>query len=51
MSKKVTFNDSDSDKELVKRIEEYRKAHGLAHFVDAVRKLCKDALEIAKIQH
>ena len=41
----------DDDKELVKRIEEYQKAHGLSSFIAAVRKLCKDALAVAEITH
>lgn len=49
MGKQMRFN--DSDQALIERIEEYRKAHGLKHFIDAVRKLCSDALEIARIQH
>ena len=49
MKKIVIF--IDSDEELIARIKEYQKAHGLPSFVAAVRKLCNDALEIAKIQH
>lgn len=45
----VKFNDNDAD--LIKRIVEYQKAHGLSSFIGAVRKLCKDALEIEKIRH
>ena len=45
MSKLVTFTDNDET------LIEYQKAHGLSSFVAAVRKLCSDALEIAKIQH
>ena len=47
--RKITFNDSDN--ELIEKIKQYQEAHGLSSFVAAVRKLCKDALEIAKIQH
>ena len=50
-SMKKVVNFLDSDKELVDRINEYQKAHGLSSFVAAVRKLCKDALEIEKIRH
>ena len=39
------------DKELIDKIKEYQKAHGLSSFVAAVRKLCRDALEIEKISH
>ncbi len=41
----------DDDEELVERIKEYQKAHGLSSFVAAVRKLCKDALVVAEITH
>ena len=47
--RRITF--TDNDKELIERIIEYQKAHGLSSFVAAVRKLCKDALEIEKIRH
>lgn len=49
MSKLVTF--TDNDEALIAKIKEYQKAHGLSSFVAAVRKLCSDALEIAKISH
>ena len=51
MPKQIKFTDSDSDMELVKKIIEYQKAHGLPSFVSAIRKLCNDALEIEKIRH
>ena len=51
MPRQIKFGDSDSDKELVKRITEYQKAHGLPTFISAVRKLCNDAIEIEKIRH
>jgi len=41
----------DDDKFLIDKIKEYQKAHGLSSFVAAVRKLCKDVLEIEKIRH
>lgn len=41
----------ESDAELVKKIKEYQIAHGLSSFIGAIRKLCKDALEIKKIRH
>lgn len=47
--RRITF--LDSDKDLIDKIIEYQKAHGLSSFVAAVRKLCKDALEIEKIRH
>ncbi len=49
MKKVVNF--VDSDQELVRKIAEYQKAHGLSSFISAVRKLCADALEIEKIRH
>lgn len=49
MGKIVNF--IDSDKELIEKIMNYQQEHGLPSFVATVRKLCKDALEIAKIQH
>ncbi len=49
MSKIIKF--IDDDKELIDKIKEYQIAHGLSSFVAAVRKLCKDALEIEKIRH
>jgi len=42
---------TDSDKELIEMIIDYQNNHGLTSFVSAVRKLCKDALEIEKIRH
>lgn len=47
MTKHITF--IDNDEELIKKIEEYQKAHGLSSFVSAVRKLCDDALKIKEI--
>ena len=47
--KTVKFNDNDKD--LVRKIIAYQKAHGLSSFVAAVRKLCSDAIEIEKIRH
>lgn len=49
MQKMIKFIDSDN--ELVNAIKEYQKAHGLSSFIAAVRKLCKDALQIEKIRH
>lgn len=49
MAKIVKF--IDDDKDLIDKIKEYQTAHGLSSFVAAVRKLCKDALEIEKIRH
>lgn len=45
----VKFVENDAD--LIKGIIEYQKAHGLSSFIAAVRKLCKDALAVAKITH
>ena len=49
MGKHLVF--VDADKALIAKITEYQKAHGLTSFISAVRKLCKDALEIEKIRH
>lgn len=49
MSKQIAF--TDNDEALIAKIKEYQKNHGLSSFVAAVRKLCSDALEVAKIQH
>ena len=49
MTKIVKF--LESDKQLIEMISAYQNAHGLSSFVAAVRKLCKDALEIEKIRH
>lgn len=49
VSKQIKFNDNDN--ELIDKIKDYQKAHGLSSFVSAVRKLCKDALEIERIRH
>ena len=49
MGKHLVF--VEADKALIAKITEYQKAHGLTSFVSAVRKLCKDALEIEKIRH
>ena len=45
----IKFNENDAT--LIKQIEEYKNAHGLSSFVAAVRKLCRDALEIERIRH
>lgn len=49
MEKHIKFNDSDEG--LIKAITEYQKAHGLPSFISAIRKLCKDAIEIEKIRN
>lgn len=49
MEKLIRFTENDAD--LVQKIREYQAAHGLTSFISAVRKLCKDALKIADIQH
>lgn len=49
MSKIIKFIDKDN--KLIDKIKEYQQAHGLSSFVSAVRKLCKDALEIERIRH
>ena len=47
--RRITFLDSDNV--LIAQIKEYQAANGLPSFVAAVRKLCRDALEIEKIRH
>ncbi len=47
MAKNFKFN--DNDEEIVEKITEYQKAHGLPSFISAVRKLCSDALKIKEI--
>ena len=47
MSKGVKF--TDRDKKLIQQIEQYQYSCGLPYFVDAVRKLCSDALEFKRI--
>lgn len=47
--KTVKFTDSDS--ELISKIIEYQKAHGISSFTGAVRQLCKVAIELEKIRH
>ena len=42
---------TEKDEELVAKIQEYQNAHGLPHFISAVRKLCNDALKVEKITH
>ncbi len=49
MEKVIKFTETDAD--LIQKIKDYQTAHGLASFIGAVRKLCKDALEIEKIRH
>ena len=49
MTKIVKFTEDDAD--LIQKIKDYQIAHGLTSFIGAVRKLCKDALEIEKIRH
>lgn len=49
MEKKITL--TENDKELIEDIKKYQEEHGLPSFVATVRKLCKDALKIAQIQH
>ncbi len=49
MTKQICFIESDT--ELIKKIQEYQKKHGLPHFISAVRQLCKVALETEKIAY
>ena len=50
MSKTATFNDSEKDKELVKRIVKYQKDKKHKSFIDAVRELCDIALKFDEIK-
>ena len=50
MSKTASFNDSEKDKALVKRIEKYQKDKKHKHFIDAVRELCETGLDIEMIK-
>lgn len=47
MAKQVRFNDSDRDKQIVRKIELFGKEKGLS-FVEAVRQLCEYALTAKK---
>ena len=49
MAKQVRFNDSDRDKQLVRRVESFASGKGLS-FVEAIRQLCEYALTAKKIQ-
>ena len=46
-----TFKFNETDADLIKKIMEYQKAHGIFSSIGAIRKLCKNALEIEKIKH
>lgn len=47
MKKTATF--TNKDVELVKRIQQYQKEQGFSNFIDAIRKLCDDALQLKSI--
>lgn len=47
MGKTATFTDKDQD--LIRRIQQYQKEKKLSSFIDAVRQLCNDALQLKKI--
>lgn len=47
MPKQVTF--AEKDLELIKRIETYQKEHGLPSFIEAVRILCKNGLQVSEL--
>lgn len=47
MGKTATFTEKDT--ELIRRIQQYQNEKGLSHFIDAVRQLCNDALQLKKI--
>mgnify|MGYP004534540621 FL=1 len=46
---KKTANFTEKDKALIQRIEQYQKEQGIKTFIDAVRKLCGNALDLRKI--
>ena len=46
MSRTAKF--SDKDGELVRKIQAYQKEKGLPSFIEAVRQLCNDALQLKK---
>lgn len=50
MSKRITFNDTENDQALVKKIETYRKQKKLASFTQAVRELCEKGLLVEKLK-
>ena len=47
MSRTATF--SDKDGESVRKIQAYQKEKNLPSFIEAVRQLCNDALQLKKI--
>jgi hypothetical protein len=47
--KQIRFTENDA--ELIKKIMEYQKAHGISSFIGAIRKLCNVALEMEKIRY
>lgn len=46
--KTIGFIESDSDKDLIEKIDNYRKENNLS-FIGAVRKLCVDALNVNRV--
>ena len=44
----ITFN-AEKDKELLKKLDLYCKQHNMQYRVEAVRRLCEDALILKKI--
>lgn len=49
MSKGIKFGDSQRDRDLIRRITDYQEKSGISSFIEAVRKLCDDALQLKKI--
>ena len=47
MKKTATF--TEKDKALLQRIERYQQEQGIKTFIDAVRQLCSNALDLRKI--
>lgn len=47
MKKTATF--SEKDKDLISKIQQYQKEKQFSFFIDAVRQLCSDALQLKRI--
>ena len=46
MSKSITF--TNKDEKLIKRITEFQNDKGISSFTEAVRVLCREALDVKK---
>ena len=45
---RITIGNTDKDKELIMRITEYKKERNFSSLAEAVRSLCRDALDIKR---